>query len=86
MMSENFRNVLYLLSLLFGVLQKERKEFPSGLTVKDLILSLLWLRFQSLAQELSACCRWSQRKGSRVRVCKALVLVIGCWLDCFRPL
>ena len=45
MMSENFRNVLYLLSLLFGVLQKERKEFPSGLTVKDLILSLLWLRF-----------------------------------------
>ena len=28
------------------------KEFPGGLAVKDLALSLLWRRFDPLAQEL----------------------------------
>ena len=42
-----------------GLLKYSSLEFPGGLVVKGLVLSLLWLRF---GLGTSICCQYSQKK------------------------
>ena len=43
--------------------KKKRQEFPGGLMVKDLVLSLLWLGFDSKPTSLLYAMSMAKRKG-----------------------